>query len=573
MATLAKLLVELGMDPAKFNQGVEDAKTKLGNFGTKMTSVGKGMTAGITTPIVGFGIAAVNAASDLSESTSAVETVYGEAAANIKAMNGSVAETFGLSRQQALQYNATLGAILQGTGLNQQASAEMSDQILGMGADFASFYNAPIPEALQAIQSGLTGEYEPLKRFGVLLNDAAIEEAALAAGIWDGIEPLTEAQKVQARYLAIQKQMGPVAGDFSRTSEGLANQQKILTARFKDQIAVLGTQLLPIVLQFVEFLSKLMDRFSALSPATQRWILIGLALVAVLGPLLIFLGMMASALAAIIAIAPLVGTALTIMLGPWGLLIIAVIILAVLIYKHWGAIRDFIVAAITIIVDWIQQLISWWWGMSQGIADALSSAAVWIGEFIGSVITFFSELPGKIGDLIAGIITSIIEFVATVIEEVSGLGQKILDGLGDALSLLSGWGSDLIQGLVDGIWSKVGALKEAIQGVMDAGLDKVKSFWEFGSPSKVMEQRGIWAMEGFNQGAEKTPIQTPLTNQSALPFSGGTPGPMGGGGMVINLTEGAIRIDGSGDPEAVGEAVVDALLLRVQRVRTAGAPA
>jgi len=123
----------------------------------------------------------------------------------------------------------------------------------------ASFNNAEPEEVIEAIGAGLRGESEPLRRFGVLLNDATLKAEAMALGIYDGTGALTDQQKILAAQEAIFKQTGDAQGDFQRTSEGLANQSRIMKAQFEDVTAELGAALLPIVLKILPVFADLAD--------------------------------------------------------------------------------------------------------------------------------------------------------------------------------------------------------------------------------------------------------------------------------------------------------------------------
>jgi hypothetical protein len=129
----------------------------------------------------------------------------------------------------------------------QPEAAKMSVRMVQLAADMASFNNTSPEVALEALRAGLVGEAEPLRKFGVNLNDAALRAEAMAMGIYRGTGTLTAAQKAQASYSLILKQTSAAQGDFARTSEGLANQQRIAKARFSDLSAELGARLLPAV--------------------------------------------------------------------------------------------------------------------------------------------------------------------------------------------------------------------------------------------------------------------------------------------------------------------------------------
>lgn len=216
--------------------------------------------------IVGVGAVvgkAISAASDLAESQSKATVVFGDQANAIMEWSKTSATAFGQTQQQALEAAGTYGNLFQAFGLTRKAATEMSTTMVELAADLASFNNTSIDDAIEALRSGLSGETEPLKRFGIALNDARMKQEALRLGIYDGVGALDAAQKAQAAYAVILNDTALAQGDFARTSDGLANQQRILQAQFGDLIAQLGTMLLPVALQVTSALNDMVGALQA----------------------------------------------------------------------------------------------------------------------------------------------------------------------------------------------------------------------------------------------------------------------------------------------------------------------
>jgi hypothetical protein len=152
----------------------------------------------------------------------------------------------GLTEQAALEAAATFGNLFTAMKLPVAKSAEMSDKLVQLASDLASFNNIDPTEALQKLQSGLTGQFRPLKELGVNIDQAAIKQEAFRLGLIKTTKTaLTPAIKAQAAYSLIFQQTKTAQGDFARTSGGLANQVRILKANFDDLLASLGTAALP----------------------------------------------------------------------------------------------------------------------------------------------------------------------------------------------------------------------------------------------------------------------------------------------------------------------------------------
>jgi len=130
-------------------------------------------------------------------------------------------------------------------GFSKEAAFDLSTGIVSLAFDMASFFNLPIDVAFQKLQSGITGEIEPLRRLGILVDDVTITQAAYAAGLVKTGEKLTQTQKVQARYIAILNQTANAQGDLARTLDSPLNQLRILGARFEEVSIKIGTAMLP----------------------------------------------------------------------------------------------------------------------------------------------------------------------------------------------------------------------------------------------------------------------------------------------------------------------------------------
>lgn len=211
---------------------------------------------------VGLGVAAVmgknlvDAASALEESQSKVNVVFGESARVVEDFAKTSATAAGISRQAALEAAGTYGNLFQAFGVGREQAAEMSVTLVQLASDLASFNNTSTEDALQALRSGLSGETEPLKRFGVALNDVRLKQEALNLGLYSGKGNLDVAAKAQAAYALILKDTSLAQGDFARTSEGAANQQRILAAQFQNVRAEIGTALLPIFKGLLTFINN-----------------------------------------------------------------------------------------------------------------------------------------------------------------------------------------------------------------------------------------------------------------------------------------------------------------------------
>jgi hypothetical protein len=224
------LTIFLAADLKKFNQGTAQAQTGLKGLAGTMknllgpAAIGAGIAiAGLATKIA---VDSIGAASDLVETQNKVIEIFGESSDAILAFADNSAVALGQTKQEALDGAATFALFGQSAGLSGEALVGFSSQLVGLSADLASFNNSSPQEAITAIGAALRGEAEPLRRFGVLLDDATLKARAMEMGIYNGTGSLTQQQKVLAAHSEILAQTTTQQGDFARTSDGLANSQK-----------------------------------------------------------------------------------------------------------------------------------------------------------------------------------------------------------------------------------------------------------------------------------------------------------------------------------------------------------
>ena len=253
------LTIKLLANVDDFKKNMNKAEDQTKTFGDKVGSAlkGVGLAVGAAAAAAGafavkFGVEAVKAASNLSETVNKVGVIFGDSAGQVQKFAETAATTLGQSQQQALDASATFAVFGKSAGLAGDDLVKFSTDFTTLAADLASFNNTTPEQAINAIGAALRGEAEPLRAYGVLLNDATLKQAALELGIISTTnQALTPQQKVLAAQKVIYEQTTDAQGDFARTSDGLANQTKILQARLEDVRTEIGTALLPIVNEMV----------------------------------------------------------------------------------------------------------------------------------------------------------------------------------------------------------------------------------------------------------------------------------------------------------------------------------
>ena len=290
----ATIAAKLTLDTRDYDAGLSDAEKQAASFekkikktGQSLTKVGGIMTASLTLPIVaGFG-KMIDAASDMEQAAGAVNTVFGKSAYIVEDFGRRSATAVGLAESDFNQLAAVTGSFLQNLGYDADSAAQETLVLTERASDMAAVFNTDVSQALQAIQSGLKGEFNPLEQFGVKINQAAINARALEMGLADATGAIDDNAKAQAALSLVMEQTDRIAGQFASESDTLAVKTQVLKAEFKDAAAELGNRLLPLAVDLLDWAIKMIDKFDALDDGTKDFIVILGGVTAALGPLLV----------------------------------------------------------------------------------------------------------------------------------------------------------------------------------------------------------------------------------------------------------------------------------------------
>ena len=663
--------VRMTSDTAGAERDVEAASKRIGS---SMMKVGAGLTAGLTVPIVGLASSGVKAASDLAESSSKVGVVFEENAQKVKDFAATASTELGMSEQAALEAAGTFGNLFRALGIATAPAAEMSTALVTLAADLASFNNVDPEEALLALRSGLLGEAEPLRRFGVSLSAARIEAEAMATGLvkaqgdttkitdatlkfeaaqkkladaqsagadpeklnkaslamasardaeakatidlqaaekaaaearakhgigssqatkaedalakkriaaeaatrkaedaqaklgqvqsggkadaeelakltndvakaeealakaTEGTVPeLTAAQKAQAAYSIIQKDTALAQGDFERTSDGLANQQRILAAQFTDAKAGLGQVFLPMVLKVTTGVNKLLGAFKGLSPQMKKWVGIAAGVAAAIGPVLIVVGQLVKSFTLVKAAIGAGSFALG--LGPLLPVVVAIGAAAFIVYKNWDkvrpvledlakkvvpvlvdvwekvsevfkndvvpAVKDFAAAAVPVLRGVVQTIVKIGTTVVQvfieKVLPVLQHFATVVQRWVGNVIDFFRTIAPQVKEAVG----HVWKVIQVVFEAIVDLVQT---GLGVLAALWRAWGDDLFN-IVKAVFRTLGEVVRGalgvVKGIIQTVLAVINGDWGKAWDGLKAIVDGVWdAIFGVIRGAK-----------------------------------------------------------------------
>lgn len=227
----------------------------------------------------------IDAASDLNETVSKTRVVFGGASGEIEKFAATAATSMGMSKKAYLDAASGLKGLLTNLGLADDQSTKYAQSLTGLGADLASFFNTDPADAIDAISSALRGEVEPIRKYNVNINDAAVKTKAFEMGLYSGKGAIDANAKAQATLALITDQTASAQGDFARTADGVANSQRIAKAEAENAAASLGQNFLPIYQRVVEVVGFLAEKFAALPAPIQVGFVALTGLVALAGPI------------------------------------------------------------------------------------------------------------------------------------------------------------------------------------------------------------------------------------------------------------------------------------------------
>lgn len=217
--------------------------------------------------LVDFGKQCIELGSDLAEVQNVVDVTFPSMSKQVDDFAKNAAASFGLSETMAKQFAGTFGAMAKAFGFSEQQAYDMGTTLTGLAGDVASFYNISQDEAYTKLKSVFTGETESLKDLGIVMTQSALDAYAMANGFGKTTQAMSEAEKVALRYQFVQEQLTTASGDFTRTSDGWANQVRVLKLQFDSLKASIGQGLINVLTPVLKMLNQLMAKLVSLAEA------------------------------------------------------------------------------------------------------------------------------------------------------------------------------------------------------------------------------------------------------------------------------------------------------------------
>ena len=625
------LNVQIVADTSGFDKKIDQSARELDNFSDQIKSADKsankfgsvmaGIAQGVGQSIVGmavsagaallqFGMDSVGAASDLNETLSKTDVLFGDVSDTIKEWSKTTATAFGQSQQQALDAATTFAVFGQAAGVTGDELVDFSTSLSELASDLASFGNTTPEQAIEAIGAALRGESEPIRAYGVLLSEATIKARALSMGLVNAevdalalsrateavekaqraynesvakfgessieasdasrdmeqaglalekvlggqVEDLTAQQKLLATQAEIFAQTTAAQGDFARTSGGLANQQRILDAQMQNLSTTIGSMFLPAWLAIVTAVNTFVQ---ATLPPLQN---------AIEGQIVPAFNAFGAVLASVFG--PAIAVISDVLAG-FGQGIMTDAIEPLNFFNGWigrnmpriqqivstvlGAIASFWEAHGQTIVDVVDTYLGWVFNNFEFILRTLLNVV----EFVLSVLTGDFENAGLVLRAIIG------DWKLWITSGIQGIVDTVV-----SIWTETDWGavgSAIIQGIGNGILAMMSWITNLASTVSGAVVDSFKSLLGISSPSKVAaEEIGMPFAEGISQGISLAMrdasrfLESPINNLIASADGFGSQGGMSAS-IVLNQT-----FNGPAEPMSVQNATRDGVLMAIR---------
>lgn len=259
------IYINTQIDSNGFNSGVGNIKNSIGGLGKAFSKLGVAIGGAFAiTQLVKFGKEAIDLGSDLQEVQNVVDVTFTTMSDKVDEFARNAAKTAGLSETMAKKYTGTFGSMAKAFGFAEEDAFEMSTALTQLSGDVASFYNLSQDEAYTKLKSVFTGETESLKDLGVVMTQTALDSYAMANGFGKTTSQMSEQEKVALRYSFVLDQLSSASGDFQRTSDGWANQMRILNLNLESFKANIGQGLINLFTPLLQMINALVERLTIL---------------------------------------------------------------------------------------------------------------------------------------------------------------------------------------------------------------------------------------------------------------------------------------------------------------------
>ncbi len=475
MASYAELALRISADINQAESGLKNLQGKLNGISKDLTNMGKSMTMKVTAPIVaGFGLA-VKGAADLEGAIAKFDVVFGEFAEEMHTWVGAYRNEFPLAEREIIKHAASLQDLLVPMGVARGEAMDMTQEWMHLAGALAAFNDVPIEQALEAIRSGIAGQSRPLRDLGINASVAAVEQTALAHGLIEAGEEMSDQVRQQALLIQAYEQSADAVGGLEEQKGSLLWIMQEVQATIKDVGDVIGNILLPHVKTGAEFIRDLLNRFKELDPGILEIIVKVALMAAAIGPILLGLGMFAKVLA-------LAAGGLAFILSPAGLVIAAIGGLIAVLVHFWRTNEGFRDAVMNI------------WETVKSIFQTVVDAVGYL--FKGDMHGFLVELHVLFIKIFGeGVANTLMDFVDFAIATFNNLKDFFANVMAAILAFWDKWGADIVSFATTTFTQVWGIIKQALEfiwAVIQVVLNRIQEFWDKWGGTIMSAWKFIW---------------------------------------------------------------------------------
>lgn len=597
MSRTAVLAVRIITETKDAGKGFKDTSSKLDKFEAKLNKA--------TVPAAAAGAAVLafakktgDMASIAQQNAGAVDSVFKGNAKQVNAFAKTAADKLGLSASSYQQMASVIGSQMKNMGVPMDKVAGSTNDLIAKGADLAAMFGGSTADAVDALSSLLRGERDPIERYGVSINDAAIKAQKAKMGLKGLTGEADKNATLTATMALLNKQTADATGQFAREATSAAGAQEIANAKLQDAGAKMGSVFLPAMAAGAAALSSVATWASENS--TVLLILAGV-IAGVAGAILLVNGALKAWRAATAAVAAVQVVLNAVMAAnPIALVVIAVAALVaglIWAYQNVGWFKDFVDKAFAAVAAVVGAVAKWFgdawrnavnavqgflagvgkffqavWagavgfvtgvvrGFQNTVAGIFRTVAVVVSVVVGTIRNYFAVGFAAVRAVVAGVVSGVRGTIDGIAGTVSRVVGTVRNGLAGAFQFVAGIGRSAFDGIAGAISNVIGWIQNALSWVRDlagsigGAVGKALGLGGATSAAGYLMAPAAAAPAGFAGGA---------TSVFSTPSIVGTPRVRAAAPTIINVT-----VNGALDPAAVGKQI-DGILQ--QHLRRAGA--
>ena len=286
MGVIARLWVEVGADAKKFEAGIKGIQGKLTSLQNGFNKFGNIMTLGVTVPLIAAGKGMLDAGMQLEATEAKFNTVFKGMTDDATAFIMEFKKLTPLTIAEARGVASGIQDLLVPMGFAREEATELTGGFMHLIGALANFNNSThtAQEVAAALSSALVGEYEPMRRLGVVTSKTAIDQRVLAMGLADTKEEITDQMRAIALLEIITESSADALAAYTEANLDAKTKMGLMKTEIIDVAAQLGVSLLPMIEKLVEWIRNLTEKFKGLTAEQQVNILKWIALAAAIGP-------------------------------------------------------------------------------------------------------------------------------------------------------------------------------------------------------------------------------------------------------------------------------------------------